>query len=302
MLNTTSNAIGTSLASSAVMMAANLSTSSLMQKRTYHFGNTIIRKNNVFDEITPIRQRNICTVVDEYEKGVTFTLGKLTSIKDPGLRIRIPIFQWMWKADMRICLADLDKQQMSTYDNITVTVDGVVQYRIVDPKTAICNIEGVGRLVKVGDWFKRKGVEDAIKEQAQLKIREEICKRDLNEILHKRKELAQQLLEETQELTKDWGVEIHSIRIKNIIFDETMIRALAKRAEAERTAEAKMINADADVKTAKIYEEAAEIYKRNQTAMRLRELEAFGRMAAEPSNTLVLIPTEILDSLKRLKD
>jgi len=245
------------------------------------------------------QRRSFFRVVYEYEKGVTFTLGKLSSVKDPGIRIKLPLVQWMWKADLRTSLEDLHRQEVITRDNVTIKVDGVVQFKIVDPKKAICNVEGVGDWSKGdGNNFYRKGVETVIKELAQLKIREELSHCDINEILHNREKLSQQLLEGTQELTGDWGVELQSIRIKDIIFDESMTRAMAKRAEAERTAEAKKINAKADIETAEIYEKASEKYEKNPTAMRLRELEALVRMAGEKSNSTILIPTQVLDVIK----
>ena len=183
-----------------------------------------------------LQKKTFFTFVYQYQKGVTFTMGKLTSIKEPGIRVKLPFVQTMWKVDMRTYLENLEPQKVITRDNVTIDVDGVVQYKIVDPEKAICNIERV---------------RGSLKELAQLKIREELSHRNMNDILHNREELGQQLLDGTQELTGDWGVELESIRIKDIIFDGSMTRAMAKRAEAERTAEAKMINAEADVRTAK---------------------------------------------------
>lgn len=236
-------------------------------------------------------KRHFFTVIQAYEKGITFTLGKITSEKDPGFRLRIPFFQRMWYADLRVSLVELPKQEIITADNVTILVDGVAQYRIVDPKKAVMMIHGVSN---------RSGaVGDTIKQIATLKIREVLCELTLNEILHKRKMLNDELLGETQSLTHDWGIELQGNRIKDITFYEEMSRAMAKTAEAERIAQAKIINAQADVKTAEIYQEAAEIYANNPAAMRLRELEAFSRMAAEKSNTLIMVPTKILDVLKK---
>lgn len=240
-----------------------------------------------------IQNRKFFTVIYEYEKGVTFTLGKLTSVKEPGFRIVVPFLQWMWKADMRVNLENLHRQDVITSDNVTIKVDGVVQYRVVDPAKAICNVDRVG--------YYRRGVDSVIKELAQLKLREELSHHDVNEILNNRELLSRQLLEGTQKITSEWGIELQSIRIKDIIFDESMTRAMAKKAEAERIAEAKMINAEVDVKTAKKYEEASAIYKNDPTAMRLRELEAFTRMASEPSNMTILIPAQILDVIKDMR-
>lgn len=251
---------------------------------------------------TSLKHRKFFTIVYEYEKAVTFTLGKVTSVKEPGFRIKIPFIQWMWKADMRTNLSDLARQEVITRDNVTIKVDGVVQYRVVDPKKAICNVEGVGKRVSPKDESSyQKGVEVAIKEIAQLKIREELSHRDVNEILHNLEELGQQLLEGTQQLTEDWGVKLFSIRLKDIFFDESMTRAMAKRAEAERTAEAKLINAEADVRTAQRYAEASQLYQENPTAMRLRELEAVTRMASEPSNTTIIVPSQILNIIQEIK-
>jgi regulator of protease activity HflC (stomatin/prohibitin superfamily) len=233
-----------------------------------------------------LQKRNFFTVINQFEKGVTFTFGKMTSVKEPGLRVRIPLIQQVATVDMRTSVSDLRRQEVITLDNVTIKVDGVVQYKIVDPQKAVCNVQGVER---------------AIKELAQLKIREELSHCDVNDILHKREQLNRSLLEGSQVSTIDWGVELQSIRIKDIVFDESMTRAMAKRAEAERTAEAKMIDAEADVKTAKKYEEASKFYSNDPTALRLRELEAISRMSREPSNLIVLVPTQILDTIKGVK-
>jgi regulator of protease activity HflC (stomatin/prohibitin superfamily) len=250
-----------------------------------------------------VQKRNFFRIVDQYEKGVTFTLGKLTAVKDPGIRLKIPFIQQMWKADMRTTLNRLDRQEIVTRDNVAIKVDGVVQFRVIDPRKAICNVSGVGSFEKdsSGEGYHRVGVEKAINELAQLKIREVLSHSDVNEILRNREDLGNKLTEGTNALVDDWGVEIHSIRIKDINFDESMTRAMAKTAEAHRVAEAKIINAQADIETAKKYEEAAEIYGKNPTAMRLRELEAFTRLASEKSNCTILIPTQILDVIDALK-
>lgn len=215
-----------------------------------------------------VQKRNFFRIVDQYEKGVTFTLGKLTAVKDPGLRIAIPFIQWMWKADMRTTLKSLARQEVITKDNVTIKVDGVVQFRVIDPRKAICNVNGVGSWEKASDGdYHRVGVEKAINELAQLKIREVLSHSDVNEILRNREELGCKLTEGANSLLDDWGVEIQSIRIKEINFDESMSRAMAKTAEAQRVAEAKMINAQADIETAKKYEEAAEIYGKNPTGV-----------------------------------
>ncbi len=187
---------------------------------------------------------------------------------------------------MRTILIKLDPQTFMTKDNVTIDVDGVMQCRIVDSRKSISNVVDV---------------RGSLKEVGQLNIREELSQHDINYILGNREELVKKLLGGTQKLKDEWGAIVDSIRLKNIVFDKEMVRAMAKEAEAVRTAKAKVINADADVKTAKKYQAASAIYKEDPTAMRLRELEAFGRIAMEKSNTTILIPTQILDVLNELK-
>jgi regulator of protease activity HflC (stomatin/prohibitin superfamily) len=255
------------------------------------------KSKSSFQHITPknsslmnhgvnMQKRSILTVIKQYEKGVTFTFGIVFSVKEPGLRIKIPIIQHMEKVDTREKVVNLESQNIITKDNITVKVDGVVQYKIIDAYKSTCLVQNVDK---------------AIMDIAQSKIREEISKRDLQDILHNREIFNVSLLVGAKTLmNEDWGIELKSIRIKDIIFDESMVRAMAKRAEALQTAEAKRIEAQADVETAKIYEEAAKIYNSNPSALRLRELEAFTRMAREPSHSTILIPTQILDIFRKV--
>ncbi|MCH9613057.1 MAG: hypothetical protein S4CHLAM102_15610 [Chlamydiia bacterium] len=274
-----------------------------LQRRTLSFSTTCPNRG-ILSSVAPRLQRSALRPEDsqrrtffkfvhEYEKGVSFTFGKLTAVKNPGIRINIPVIQEMWQADMRTDLAKLPHQEVVTRDNVTIKVDGTAQYRVIDAKKAICSIAGVGK--------KSKGVKWMIMELAQLKMREVLSHYSVDEILQNREKLNQALLEGTQQLSGDWGVEVHSIRIKDIHFDDSMTRAMAKKAEAERTADAKLINANADVQTAEIYSKAAALYEKNPAAMRLRELEAVTRMATEKSNSFFVVPSQVFDTLKELK-
>jgi regulator of protease activity HflC (stomatin/prohibitin superfamily) len=185
------------------------------------------------------------------------------------------------------------ESKIITKDGVTITVDGFVQYKITDPETAIRNLGGVG--------VDANGIENAIKKLAQAAIKDTLGFHTAQEILEKRDALAKDLMEVAKKKVGDWGVELQLINLKDIVFEETMTRAMAKKAESARAAEAKVINAQADVETAKIYEQASAIYKNDPTAMRLRELEVFTRLASEKSNTFVLIPTQVLDTFKDMK-
>lgn len=139
----------------------------------------------------------------------------------------------------------------------------------------------------------------AVKELTQLTIREILCEKDINDILHNRKELGDQLKENLGHLKDSWGIIIEAVQIRDIKFDASMVRAMAKKAEAVRSAEAKIINADADVETAKKYDKAAKIYKENPVSLRLRELYTLNEVSKNGNNTY-FIPTSVLDTVSHL--
>ena len=227
-------------------------------------------------------QRSFLTFVQQYQKGVTFTMGKLTSVKEPGLRIRIPFIQTMTKVNMRDNVVRLPLQKIITADNSTIEIDGVVSYRITDAEKAVIEVEHVHA---------------SIAELAQLKIREATCSLSVDSILKEKEHLNKALVDETIiEKFKKWGVHINSLELRDNKFDESMIRAMSKKAEALREREAQVIAAEAEILTAKKYSEAARTLNSQEGAMQLRGLETLLQVAKE-KNTIILFPSNVLDRL-----
>lgn len=227
-----------------------------------------------------IPSRSFLTVIQQYQQGVTLTLGKVTAVKQPGLRIAVPIFQSVEKVDMRTDLIRLHKQEVITKDNVSIMVDAVVQFRVMDARMAICSVNRY---------------KDAVSELAQLKLREVLSHTDVNSILHDRTQFSAEILEGSKEQAEKWGIGLEAISIKDIKFcHEGVVRAMAKGAEAEREAEAQVIAAKAEVRTAEEYATAAKTLLGNPLAFKLRELETMLQVAKEQGSTFVFFPSDAL--------
>lgn len=232
--------------------------------------------------------RNFLTVIQQYEKGVTMTLGKVTAVKEPGLRIDIPVFQRIIKVDMRTDLIALQKQEVITKDNVSIMVDAVVQFRVTDAKKVICFVNNY---------------KEAISELAQLKLREVLSHSDINSILHDRTKFSGEILDGSKEQAEKWGIELEAISIKDIKFcHEGVVRAMAKGAEAEREAAAQVIAAQAEVKTAKEYARAADILASKPGAFKLREFETMLQMAKEKGNNFIIYPADFGNKLEVIQE
>jgi regulator of protease activity HflC (stomatin/prohibitin superfamily) len=228
--------------------------------------------------------RTFFTVIQQYQQGVTMTLGRVTAIKNPGLRMAIPVFQNVIKVDMRTNLIELNKQEVITKDNVSIMVDAVVQFHVTDARKAICS---VNRYAK------------AISEIAQLKLREVLSHSDVNSILHDRTKFSAEILNGSKEQAAQWGIELEGINIKDIKFcHEGVIRAMAKVAEAEREAEAQVIAAKAEVRTAAEYAAAANTLVANPIALKLREYETMLQISKEHGTTFVFYPSDALAKLR----
>lgn len=228
--------------------------------------------------------RTFLTVVQQYQEGVTMTLGKVTAVKEPGLRLAIPIFQKVIKVDMRTDLIALHKQEVITKDNVSIMVDAVVQFRVTGSRKAICSVNKY---------------KEAISELAQLKLREVLSHSEVNSILHDRTKFSGEILEGSKEQAAKWGIELEAISIKDIKFcHEGVIRAMAKAAEAEREAEAQVIAAKAEVRTAAAYTAAATTLTSNPIALKLREYETMLQISKEHGATFVFYPSDALAKLR----
>ncbi len=220
-------------------------------------------------------------VVKEYERGVIFRLGRLVGARGPGLFFVIPILESMIKVDLRTITYDVPTQEVITKDNVTVRVNAVVYYRVVDPEKAV---------TEVRDFMY------ATAQIAQTTLRSVIGQAELDELLSEREKLNARLQQIIDEATNPWGVKVTAVEIKDVELPEEMKRIMAMQAEAERERRAKIIRADGEYQAARKLLEAAQILEQSKGAMLLRILQTLNEIADEEANTIVFpIPIEILE-------
>lgn len=224
-------------------------------------------------------------IMREYERGVVYTLGRFTGVKGPGLIILVPGFQTLVRVDMRVRTIDVPSQDVISKDNISVKVNAVVYFRVVSPDFAIN---------KVTDFMR------ATSELAQTTLRSVLGKHELDEMLSERDKLSTDIREILDGLTDQWGIKVANVELKHIDIAESMIRAIARQAEAERERRAKIISAEGEMQAAGKLVEASRLLATEAGAMQLRYLSAFQEVANDKTNTIILpLP---LDLLKRLGD
>ncbi|HEU0222154.1 MAG TPA: slipin family protein [Paracoccaceae bacterium] len=223
-------------------------------------------------------------VLREYERGVLFTLGRFTRVAGPGLIFVVPVIQQMVRTDLRVFVEDVPTQDVISRDNVSVKVNAVLYFRIVDPERAIIAVEN----------FRM-----ATSQLAQTTLRSVLGKHELDELLAERDKLNAAIQEILDRQTDPWGVKVANVEIKHVDIDESMVRAIARQAEAERYRQAKIINAEGERQAAEKLVEAGETLSRQPNAMQLRYLEAMQDAAASPGSTLVLpIPFDVFRNLK----
>ncbi|MCE4599933.1 MAG: slipin family protein [Desulfurococcales archaeon] len=213
-------------------------------------------------------------IVKEYERAVIFRLGRLLGAKGPGLFFIIPFVDSMMKVDLRIVTADVPEQRTITRDNVTVGVDAVVYYKVFDPVKAVTKIENYHYGVLM---------------LSQTTLRDIIGQVELDDLLSKREEINKQLQEILDTLTDPWGIKVTAVTIKEVKLPESMLRAMAKQAEAERWRRARIIEAEGERQAAKIMAEAASFYQELPVALRLRELQTLVEIAKE-KNMIIVTP------------
>ncbi|HEU4531506.1 MAG TPA: slipin family protein, partial [Steroidobacteraceae bacterium] len=196
-------------------------------------------------------------VLKEYERGVMFTLGRFTGIKGPGVIIVVPLLQDMRKVDLRVIVLDVPTQDVISRDNVSVKVNAVVYFRIVDPGKAIIQV--------ANPW-------EATSQLAQTTLRSVLGQHELDEMLSQREKLNTDIQRILDQATDAWGIKVANVEIKHVDLDETMIRAMAKQAEAERTRRAKIIHAEGEKQAAQQLVEAAQLLGADARAMQLRYL------------------------------
>src|SRR5690606_27878710 len=218
-------------------------------------------------------------ILREYERGVIFTLGRFTGVKGPGLIILIPFVQQMVRVDLRVVVLDVPSQDVISRDNVSVRVNAVIYFRVIDPERATIQVEEF--MV-------------ATSQLAQTTLRSVLGKHDLDEMLAERDKLNKDIQEILDIQTDAWGIKVANVEIKHVDINESMVRAIARQAEAERERRAKVINAEGEQQAAQKLLEAAEILARQPEAMQLRYLGTLGVIAGEKNSTIVFpFPTEI---------
>lgn len=223
-------------------------------------------------------------IVNQYERGIVLTLGRFTGVRQPGLRVVVPVFQRMLKVDVRSTPIDVPKQEVITKDNVTVGVDAVVYLRVIDPAKAI--LETTNYVYATSQF-------------AQAALRDVAGNADLDEILSKRDQMSTQIKEIVDSQTDKWGIDVENVKIQNIELPQDMKRAMAKQAEAERERRANVINADGERLAAQALAEAAKIIGSVPGAINLRTLNTLERISTEPSQkSMFLFPVELIDALR----
>ena len=223
-------------------------------------------------------------VINQYQRGVVLTLGKFKGIKQPGLRIVIPIFQKMIRVDIRSTPIDVPKQEIITKDNVTAAVDAVVYIRVVDPEKAVLETTNYAY---------------ATSQFAQAALRDVTGNVELDDLLSQRETISTQIKEIVDKQTAQWGVDIEIVRIQNIELPQDMKRAMAKQAEAERERRANIISANGEMLAAQNLADAAAIFAKVPGALNLRTLGTLERISSEPSQkTMMLFPVELIDALR----
>jgi regulator of protease activity HflC (stomatin/prohibitin superfamily) len=226
-------------------------------------------------------------VIPEYERGVVFFLGRFQSVYGPGLRLVIPIVQRMVRVDLRIIVMDVPSQDVISRDNVTVKVNAVLYFRVVDPERAIINVE---------NYYA------ATSQLAQTTLRAVLGKHELDEMLAERDKLNADIQSTVDQRTDAWGIKVTNVEMKHVDLNETMIRAIARQAEAERERRAKIINAEGELQASVKLAEAAKIISAQPQALQLRYLQTLKDISNETSSTIVFpLPLDLIEPfLKKL--
>lgn len=222
-------------------------------------------------------------ILREYERGVVFLLGRFWKVKGPGFIIIIPLIQQMVRVDLRTVVMDVPTQDVISRDNVSVHVNAVVYFRVIAPDKAIIQVE---------NFY------DATSQLAQTTLRSVLGQHELDEMLAERERLNADIQSVLDQQTDAWGIKVSNVEIKHVDLDESMIRAIAKQAEAERTRRAKVIHAEGEMQAAEKLLEAAQMLSQQSQALQLRYLQTLTEIAGERSNTIVFpLPMDLIDSL-----
>lgn len=222
-------------------------------------------------------------ILREYQRGVVFTLGRFWKVKGPGFIILIPVIQQMVRVDLRTVVMDVPTQDVISHDNVSVKVNAVVYFRVVDPEKAIIQVE---------DFYM------ATSQLAQTTLRSVLGQHELDEMLAERDRLNADIQNILDRQTDAWGIKVINVEIKHVDLDESMVRAIAKQAEAERVRRAKVIHAEGEMQASEKLLEAAKTLSQQSQALQLRYLQTLTEIANERSNTIVFpVPMDFLQTL-----
>ena len=229
---------------------------------------------------------NTFKILKEYERGVVFFLGRFQKVKGPGLIILIPGLQKMVKVDLRVIVLDVPTQDVISRDNVSVRVNAVIYFRVVDPEKAI---------IRVADFF------EATSQLSQTTLRSVLGQHELDDMLAERDKLNDDIQALLDQRTDNWGIKVANVEIKHVDLDESMIRAIAQQAEAERSRRAKIINAEAEKQAAAMIAEAARILAGEEQALQLRYLQTLKEIANERTNTIAFpLPLDLVEPLVKM--
>ena len=223
-------------------------------------------------------------VLREYERGVIFMLGRFYKVKGPGLIIVIPLLQQMVRVDLRTVVMDVPTQDVISRDNVSVQVNAVIYFRVIDPERAIIQVENFL---------------EATSQLSQTTLRSVLGQHELDDMLAEREQLNADVQKILDKQTAAWGIKVANVEIKHVDLNETMVRALAKQAEAERERRAKVIHAMGEAEAAEKLAEAAKVLAVQDQAIQLRYLQTLVEIAGDKSSTIVFpVPVDLLEKLK----
>ncbi len=229
---------------------------------------------------------NTIKILKEYERGVIFFLGRFQTVKGPGLILLVPGVQKMVKVDLRVIVMDVPTQDVISRDNVSVKVNAVIYFRIVDPEKAI---------IRVANVF------EATSQLSQTTLRSVLGQHELDDMLAERDKLNEHIQSLLDQRTGNWGIKVANVEIKHVDLDESMIRAIAQQAEAERARRAKIINAEGEKQAATMLAEAAKILATEEQSLQLRYLQTLKEISNERTNTIVFpMPIEFVEPILRL--
>lgn len=225
-------------------------------------------------------------VLREYERGVVFQLGRFWAVKGPGLVIILPVIQQMVRVDLRTIVHDVPTQDVISRDNVSVKVNAVLYFRVIAPEKAIIQVE---------NFF------EATSQLAQTTLRSVLGKHELDDMLAERERLNMDIQQVLDAQTDAWGIKVANVEIKHVDLDETMIRAIARQAEAERERRAKVIHAEGELQASEKLMQAAQILAQQPGAMQLRYMQTLANIAGDKSSTIVFpLPIELLTGMAEL--